>query len=98
MSDTTSFALPEELSINTVSEWHPVLCELASSPAPIEIQSQELCRIDTAGIQLLFAFTRQLNDSGKSFLWGPVVPTLRQQAEILGLSEQLFGPNPVNGE
>lgn len=98
MSDAITFALPEELSINTVAEWHPVLCELASSPNPIEIQSQDVCRIDTAGIQLLVAFTRQLNDSGKAFQWGPVTATLRQQAEILGLDEQLFGAHKVNGE
>lgn|GEM_PF-1261532 len=58
MSDL-SYALPNKLTIATIQEYYSDLCALVAddkSTCDIEITIDALERIDTAGIQVLYAF------------------------------------------
>lgn len=98
MSDSTTIELPEELSINTVDQWHPVFCQAIDQHRHFNFQSNDLCRIDSAGLQLLLAFITQVINSGKTYHWLSVAPTLQHQAQTLGLDHVIFGQQTSDGD
>jgi len=89
MSEENSLHLPEEISIENVSEWHKTLLEVLNNSDSINIDASELCRIDTAGIQLLTVFITELISGDKHFKWQSVSKALSTTARQLGLTEKL---------
>jgi len=89
MSEENSLHLPEEISIENVCEWHKTLIEVLNNSDSINIDASELCRIDTAGMQLLTVFINELSSSDKQFKWQDVSKALSTTARQLGLTQQL---------
>lgn len=51
-------------------------------------------QVDTAGLQLLVVFARELQESGRPWDWDGISPALRKAATRLGLLEVLrMGPD-----
>ncbi len=86
--------LGEQLVISTVREfragWMEQIEEGATSPVTLE--GGAIKTIDTAGLQLVIALTRELSDNGVSWQWGEASESLKSSAEQLGLTAALSLP------
>jgi phospholipid transport system transporter-binding protein len=58
----------------------------------VEIDGRAVDKIDTAGLQLLVAFSRQLREGGRDLAWAAAAPPLRRAALQLGLADTLGLP------
>jgi phospholipid transport system transporter-binding protein len=58
----------------------------------VEIDGHAVEKIDTAGLQLLVAFARQLRDGRRTLAWAAAAPELRRAALQLGLAAALGLP------
>jgi len=90
MSEENSLLLPVEISIENVCEWHKTLLEVLNNSDSISIDASEICRIDTAGIQLLTVFINELSLADKQFKWQSVSEALSTTARQLGLTQKLL--------
>ena len=94
MNSDNILLLPNELSIETVSEYKDALIEhLETSSSVVTVDGSGLTRIDTAGVQLLVVFVRQVIANGKQIKWQSCSDALQATAEQLGLKQQLLDCN-----
>jgi len=82
--------LPEEISITNVSEWKITLLKVLQSSTEVILDATELCRIDTAGIQLLTVFAAEMKLAGKTMTWQGHSKILSTTASQLGLDKMLL--------
>jgi len=82
--------LPEEISITNVSEWKMTLLEVLEISTEVTIDATKLCRIDTAGIQLLTVFAADIKLAGKTLTWQGHSKELSKVASQLGLDQLLL--------
>jgi len=61
----------------------------------VEIDASAVEKIDTAGLQLLVAFKRGLQDTNRGLTWRATAPELHRAAAQLGLSAPLGLPAEV---
>jgi anti-anti-sigma factor len=87
--NTLSFSLPPEITIKTVSEVKEQLNELLNQAGAVTLDAENISRIDTVGLQLLLAFSRQLVAQERSSQICRASPTLVKVAATLGLSTVL---------
>ena len=89
---TTRLALPEELTIYSVTEartqW---LAALDSGKDPLRLDASRLREIDGAGLQLLASLARSLGARGRTLRIEDAPPTLQAACERLGLAALLAG-------
>ena len=90
MSAENSLSLAEEISIMNVAEWQSTLLEVLENSTVINLDAAELCRIDTAGMQLLTAFVMQAQSAGIDFKWQNPSQILIGTAKQLGLEQALL--------
>lgn len=94
MTSDTILSLPNELSIDNISEYKDLLIEhLETSSSVITLDGSKLVRVDTAGVQLLVVFVRQVIANGKQVEWQSCSDALQSTAEQLGLKQQLLDCN-----
>lgn len=86
-----ALALPANCSIRDAAQLKAALLELLPQAA-VTIDAGALERIDTAGVQLLLAFTRDRAAKGFGIDWHGVNATLHDAANVLGLAGQLGLP------
>ena len=83
--------LGESLVISTVgktrAEWMDRV--MGGVDSPITLDGSDIQVIDTAGLQLVMALIRELNEDGVSWQWGDRSDLLNESAQQLGLSSQL---------
>ncbi len=86
-----AFDLGEQLVISNVgktrAEWMDRI--VAGVESPITIEGGEIQSIDTAGLQLVIALIRELNEDGVSWQWGGCSELLQTSASQLGLSQSM---------
>ena len=68
------------------------LLERLDSEGDVEIDAGVVEKIDTAGLQLLVAFSRQLNENNRALAWKSVTGELQGAAAQLGLVATLGLP------
>ena len=68
------------------------LLERLDQAGDVEIDAGRIEKIDTAGLQLLVAFSRQLHESHRTLAWKAVAPELTRAAAQLGLADALGLP------
>ena len=68
------------------------LLERLDQAGDVEIDGGSVQKIDTAGLQLLVAFARQLRASHRALGWKSVAPELQRSAAQLGLADALGLP------
>jgi len=94
MNSDNILLLPNELSIENVSEYKDALIEhLETSSSVITVDGSGLSRVDTAGVQLLVVFVRQIIANGKKVQWQGCSDALQSTAAQLGLKQQLLDCN-----
>lgn len=82
--------LPEDLLVEDLASMALQLeAVLVDSPEVIEIDASRLESVDTAGMQLLYAFARDAQGLGKTVRWHGVTPALREAAQVLGMASML---------
>ena len=86
---TNRLVLESSLVINKASEFYESLKKMAASGQDVEIDASKVEVIDSAILQLLFAFVLSLKESGNNFSWHKPTESLLNKASILGLTEQL---------
>lgn len=81
--------LESSLVINNASVFYESLKKLAADEQTIEIDASKVEIIDSAILQLLFAFVLDLSEKHISLSWHKPSENLLHKASILGLTENL---------
>ncbi len=81
-------ALPERLMVQIAEDFHTDLCAIAKLEElqQIKLDASEVVDIDTAGLQLLYAFTKQLSSTGCQITIEAVPENLEDIFSIAGLT------------
>ena len=77
--------LEGDLGIVQIHELYTQLGSVLKSAASIEIDAADLKQIDTAAVQLLYAFVQETKSRGLTLVWKQTSETLNSSAEQLGL-------------
>ncbi len=92
MTETSSNDSPLRLgatTIRTVTAFQAELAERLDESGNVQIDGSGVERIDTATLQLLAAFVRDLRADARSVEWIECSPVLRRAANSLGLDSAL---------
>lgn len=81
--------LESSLVINNASEFYESLKEFAAGEQTIEIDASKVEIIDSAILQLLFAFVLDLREKDIPVSWHKPTENLLNKASILGLTEKI---------
>jgi phospholipid transport system transporter-binding protein len=76
-------------TIRTVNTFQAELAERLDESGNVQIDGGTVERIDTAALQLLVAFVRDLQTDGRSVEWIECSPALRRAVNSLGLQNAL---------
>lgn len=84
--------LPEDLLVEDLASMALQLeAVLVDSPEVIDIDASSLEQVDTAGMQLLYAFARDARRLGKTVRWHGLTPAVLEAAQVLGMAALLPG-------
>ena len=92
MTDVSPGNLPLRLgsmTIRNVTDFQSQLAEYLAESGTVHIDASGVERIDTAILQLLAAFVRDLSADTRAVEWSGCSPALRRAAESLGLVSAL---------
>jgi anti-anti-sigma factor len=89
MSSGKTIQLDAELTIAEVEVWNARLTDEAFSANEVMIDASALVRIDTAGLQLLWAFKRSCDSRNVTVVLFNVPKTLQELIRVSGLSQEL---------
>jgi ABC-type transporter Mla MlaB component len=76
-------------TIRTITDLQAELAERLDESGTVEIDGTAVDRVDTAGLQLLAAFVRDLRYDGRGVEWIGCSEALKKAAHSLGLSAAL---------
>jgi phospholipid transport system transporter-binding protein len=76
-------------TIRTVTAFQAELAERLDESGPVQIDGSGVERVDTATLQLLVAFVRDLHAEARAVEWVDCSPALRRAAGSLGLESAL---------
>lgn len=89
MAKPAVVSLPENLTIMSVDVLHEQLEALLVDSHDVSFDAAAVSRVDTAGLQLLFAFIRSMEKNGASCSWKSASELLIDASEQLGLKSHL---------
>ena len=81
--------LKEHLDIGSCRELQETLQRYLAKGVDININGAGVAHVDTAALQLLLAFRRQVRDNGRNANWQAPSEALAKTAALLGLSAEL---------
>ena len=81
--------LESSMVINNAAEFYKTLTEYTVNDQAVEIDASKVEIIDSAMLQLIFAFSLSLKEKGVKLSWYKPTESLLNKSSILGLSEQL---------
>jgi phospholipid transport system transporter-binding protein len=76
-------------TIRTINTLQAELAERLDESSPVQIDGTAVDRVDTAGLQLLTAFVRELQAESRTVEWIGCSVALRRAANALGLGTAL---------
>jgi anti-anti-sigma regulatory factor len=87
MAQISEIQLPAHLTINKVQALQEILERFTedSNKDRVVIHAAEVERVDTAGIQLLYAFVQEARRRGMALEWDQPSAKLAAAAELLGM-------------
>lgn len=77
--------LGSELSIKTVAEIKQQIDQMVAADIDVVINAEELIKIDTAGLQLLFSLRESLAKTGHHIKWAGTSSVINDSAELIGM-------------
>ncbi len=89
MNEIAHIYLENALTIKQLEQLHEKLLKLIHDPVDVVLQSASIEKVDTAGIQCIYAFKRDLEQMGIAVTWDNPSATLIDAARQLGFSELL---------
>jgi ABC-type transporter Mla MlaB component len=92
MTTTPNTIRVEAASIGTAGNLQRALLEQLDTSGPVRLEIGTLERIDTATLQLLAAFIRELTSASRAVEWAARSEVLEQAARSLGLTAALALP------
>jgi ABC-type transporter Mla MlaB component len=92
MTTTPNTIRVEAASIGTAGNLQRALIEQLEGSGPVRLEVGTLERIDTATLQLLAAFIRELTAASRAVEWAARSEVLEQAARSLGLTAALALP------
>ncbi|MBB6094250.1 ABC-type transporter Mla MlaB component [Povalibacter uvarum] len=87
-----SVTLAANCSIKEVAALRESLCAVLDSQEPVSIDASAVERIDTATLQLLYAFVRDRFAADREVVWQGVTGQLSEAARLLGVRDLLNLP------
>ncbi len=81
--------LDADVAISGAAELKGRLLRLLETPGAVSIDASNVQRIDTAGLQLLCAFRKSLNEAGRALEWTAPSPAFTDGADRVGLTDLL---------
>jgi len=81
--------LEGSLGIAEAETLYQRLLAILDAQVDVCIESETLSRVDTAGVQLLYSFVKEANVRSMKVEWKSVSDALRENAAMLGLSENM---------
>ncbi len=91
-SETPAVTLVANCSIKEVAALRTRLCAVVDASGPVAIDASAVERIDTATLQLLYAFVRDRLNSDREVTWQGVTAALTDAARLLGVRDPLCLP------
>ena len=98
MTTQQAVRLPVSISILACAALKQQLLALVESADAVLIDLSDVELIDTAALQLLFAFSRERTTKGLSTIWQGHGPTFRNAATAVGLKLGQAADASTNGE
>jgi len=83
------------LTIANVADLHSKITSVLEISSIIELDAQEVEKVDTAGLQLLVALSQELEKSDGHLLWKAPSDTLNEAIKITGMTPYLAINNSV---
>jgi len=80
---------PAELRIGKLEPFRDALVNALESTSPIHIAAGSVESVDTAGLQLLLAFSRDANSQKRRVRWSGLTPEMAEAIDLLALSGKL---------
>lgn len=90
MTPEMTVELPEEISIENVTEWKQTFTGLLQGSSPIQVVASALSRVDTAGVQLFAVVAQAAKSAGKPLVWQQPSDALKTTVAQLGLTQVVF--------
>jgi len=81
--------LEGSLSIAEAETMHQSMMAVLDANVDISIASEDLSRVDAAGVQLIYAFVKEAKSRSISVEWKSVSDTLLETATVLDLHEKM---------
>lgn len=91
-TDRTELTFQGVFDVGGARGAYEVLNEVLTRALPVELNTEQLERVDAAALQLLVAFRQAARERGLSFRWTGLSPALNSSAESLGLKDILELP------
>lgn len=82
-------SMGSELTIRNVATFKEKLDASLANQKDIMLDSAELQKIDSSGLQLLYSLHKNLGESGRKINWASKNPVINSAASVLGLDELL---------
>jgi len=79
--------LEGSLGIAEAEAMHQQLSQILNAHVDVSIQSEDLSRVDAAGVQLLYAFVKEAKSRSVPLQWASVSDALLETATVLGVHE-----------
>lgn len=91
-SGAAAITLAANCSIKEVAVLREQLCAVVDNGEPVAIDASAVERIDTATLQLLYAFVRDRLNSDREVTWQGVPAALTDAARLIGVRDLLCLP------
>ena len=89
MTSKTIYDCGEQLNIAEAASLYAGLQDSLKLTSHVELKAADVAKADTAGLQLLVAFSRELAQTGGGLTWSEPSQALIETAALLGLDSEL---------
>lgn len=87
MSDSIELVLPDRMDVASAEQVHVSLEGALEQGGPIEINGEQVVRLDTAGVQLMVAFFREAEKQHVEVAWKQVSSTITEVLEFMNVGK-----------
>lgn len=94
-ADDCRVQLGPDLIIGQAPRLHAQLVEALEQSGPVVLDAAAVTRLDTSGLQLLYAFVQARGEKSHACVWENVGDVLRAAAAQLGMLHMLKLPDPA---
>jgi len=81
--------LEGDLTIQSVQTLHDLLSSALEQTGDVVVDASDVGRVDTAAMQTLYAFAKNVNDGDRDFSWAGESASIKEVAASLGMSAML---------